>query len=42
MLYNGLAVHCVAGQMILANAIFMEHSRLAYNKIFSINETDIG
>ncbi len=32
----------MAGQMILANAIFMEHSRLAYNKIFSINETDIG
>ncbi len=42
MLYNGLAVRCIVGIMISANTIFMEHSRLEYNKIFSINETDFG
>ncbi|CDQ09806.1 protein of unknown function [Acidithiobacillus ferrivorans] len=42
MLYNGLAVHCMAGMMISTNMIFTEHSRLEYNKIFSINETKFG
>ncbi|OCB02889.1 hypothetical protein BBC27_10910 [Acidithiobacillus ferrivorans] len=32
----------MAGMMISTNMIFTEHSRLEYNKIFSINETKFG